>query len=31
MKQLADYVTARADVLEACAKDIPKFAADNFK
>jgi serine/threonine-protein kinase HipA len=31
VKQLADYVTARADVLEACAKDIPKFAADNFK
>jgi serine/threonine-protein kinase HipA len=31
VKQLADYVIARADVLEACAKDIPKFAADNFK
>ncbi len=30
VKQLADYVTDRADVLEACAKDIPKFAADHF-
>lgn len=31
VKQLVDYVTARADALEACARDIPKFAADNFK
>ena len=31
VKQLADYITARADLLEACAQDIPKFSADNFK
>lgn len=30
VRQLADWVSARAGVLEACAKGIPKFAADHF-
>jgi serine/threonine-protein kinase HipA len=30
LKQLADYIGARADALEGMAGDIPKFAADNF-
>lgn len=30
VRQLADWVSARADVLEAYAKDIPKFAAEHF-
>ena len=30
VKQLADYITARANVLEACAKDIPKYQSREF-
>lgn len=30
LKPLADYIVARADVLESMAGDIPQFAADNF-
>ena len=30
VKQLADYIISRADLLQACAKDIPRFPTDNF-
>lgn len=30
VRQLADYVIARADLLASFVSDIPKFAADNF-
>jgi serine/threonine-protein kinase HipA len=30
LQQLVDYIVGRAEVLEAMAGDIPKFAADNF-
>ncbi|MNR71316.1 Serine/threonine-protein kinase HipA [compost metagenome] len=30
VRQLADFIIARADALQGFAADIPKFAADNF-